>query len=93
MLTRKLIASSSSLSVALLVGLFSHQVAASEEVVVVYGADVAAKAEAQDAAFQAEMNEYVRSLNEQIKVNLDQELKQLTAPKLFLASGETPIRG
>lgn len=92
MFTRKLIASSSSLSVALLVGLFSHPVAATEEVVV-YGADAAAKAEAREAAFQSEMSEYVQSLNEQIKVNLDQGLKQLAAPKLFLASGETPIRG
>jgi hypothetical protein len=92
MFTRKLITPSSSLSAALLVGLFSHQAAASEEVVV-YGAEAAAKAEAQQAQFRSELDEYVRSLNEQIKVNLDQDLKQLTAPKLFLASGETPIRG
>lgn len=87
--TRKLIIPGLASSAAALMGLLSHQAAATEEIVV-YGADMT---EAQEARFRSELDEYVRSLNEQIKVTLDRNLKQVSAPKLLLAESETPIRG
>jgi hypothetical protein len=92
MVTRKLINPSLALSAASLLGLFSHPAAATEEIVV-YGAEVAAKAVHQEAAFRSEIDAYVRSLNEQIKVTLDNDLKQVSVPKLMLAQSETGIRG
>ena len=80
------------LAAAPLLGLFSHPAAATEEIVV-YGAEVAAKAIHQKAAFRSEIDAYVRSLNEQIKVTLDNDLKRVSVPKLILAQSETGIRG
>jgi hypothetical protein len=80
------------LSAVALLGMFSHQAAATEEIVV-YGAEVAATAVLQEAVFRSEIDAYVRSLNEQIKVTLDNDLRRVSAPKLILAESETGIRG
>lgn len=77
---------------AALMGMFSQQVAATEEIVV-YGAEAAALAEAQQALFQTQMDEYVRSLSEQIRTTLQDDVKRLAAPKVELASSESAIRG
>ena len=91
MLTRKLTIPGSS-AAALLLGLFSHQVAATEEIVV-YGADAVALAQARHALFRSQQDQYVQSLIEQIEATLHDELKRLNAPKLELASNEVSIRG
>jgi hypothetical protein len=89
MFTRKLITPSLASAAAVLLGLFSHQSAAAEEIVV-YAADTT---EVRQAVFRSEIDKYVRSLNEQIKVTLDKDLKQVSAPQLLLAESETLTRG
>ena len=91
MLTRKLIIPGSS-AAALLLGLFSHQAAATEEIVV-YGAEAVALAQAREALFRSQLDQYVQSLNEQIEATLHDDLKRVNAPKLELASSEDSIRG
>lgn len=89
MITRTLFIPSLASSVALATGLFSHQSAATEEIVV-YGRNIA---HVQEAHFRSELNEYVRSLDEQIRTTLDENLKAVPAPKLLLAESETVTRG
>lgn len=91
MFTRKLIIPGSGALLTLL-GLFSHQTAAMEEIVV-YGVNVAAHAEARQALFRSERAEYRQSVNEQLKLMLDDDLKRVTAPQVELAASETGIRG
>ncbi len=79
-------------SAALLLGAFSQQAAATEEIVV-YGAEVVAQIEARDAMFRSEMDEYIRTVNEQIKATLRESVKTQAAPKLEVASTEESIRG
>ena len=79
-------------SAALLLGAFSQQAAATEEIVV-YGTEVVAQIEAREAMFRSEMDEYIRSLNERIKATLQESVKEQAAPKLELASVEEPVRG
>ncbi|MBN1238946.1 MAG: hypothetical protein JXB36_10615 [Gammaproteobacteria bacterium] len=78
-----------SLALAAAVGLFSQQSAATEEIVV-YGTNLA---QVRQALFRSSQDEYVRSLNEQIRVRLDENLKEVSAPKLLLAESETLTRG
>ena len=82
----------SATAAALLLGVFSHQAAATEEIVV-YGTEVVAQIEARKAMFRSEMDEYIRSLNERIKATLRESVKEQAAPKLELASAEEPVRG
>jgi hypothetical protein len=89
MLTRMLITPSLASSAAVLLGLFSQPSAATEEILVL-GADMT---EARQTLFRSEIDEYVRSLNEQIKGTLDKDLQRVSAPKLLLAESETPTRG
>jgi hypothetical protein len=43
--------------------------------------------------FRTEIEEYVRSLNKEIRNTLDQELRHSLAPKIELASNELRARG
>jgi hypothetical protein len=79
-------------SAALLLGVFSQQAAATEEIVV-NGTDVAARIEARHAMFQTEMDEYIRSLNERIKATLQETVKIQALPKMEVASSKVPVRG
>jgi hypothetical protein len=92
MVTRKLIATGKSLAVGLTVGLLARQATATEELVV-YGTPTAVEVAAQHALFRTEIDGYIRSLNEQLRSTLDQDLKGLLAPKLELASAELRARG
>ncbi|HEX7081112.1 MAG TPA: hypothetical protein VF329_08875 [Gammaproteobacteria bacterium] len=74
-----------------LLGALGQQAAATEEIVV--DGHEAARAEAQEAEFRTQLDEYVRSLDEQIEVRLNDALKEIVAPKIELASGRDPIRG
>ena len=79
-------------SAALLLGAFSQQVAATEEIVV-YGDEVVAQIEARNAMFRSELDEYIRTVNEQIKATLRESVKNAVVPKLEVASSEEPVRG
>jgi hypothetical protein len=76
----------------LLLGAFSQQAAATEEIVV-YGTDVVARIEAREAMFRTEMDEYIRSLNERIKATLHETVKSQSFPKVEVASSKQPVRG
>ncbi len=88
----RILAPGATAAVAALLGSVSQQAAATEEIVV-YGTEVLAQLEAREAMFRSEMDEYIRSLNEQIKATLLESVKSRAAPKLELASIEEPVRG
>lgn len=89
MFTRTLFMPSLALSVAVAMGLFSQTSAATEEIVV-YGHDLT---QAREALFRSSRDEFVRAVSERVKVTLDENLKEVPAPKLLLAESETPTRG
>lgn len=91
MFTRKLATPGFS-AIALFLGIFGQEALADEELIV-YGDDVVARLEAQQALFRSEMDEYVRSVSESIKATLDGDLKHLMAPKVEVAGLEGSIRG
>jgi hypothetical protein len=43
--------------------------------------------------FRAEIDSYIRTLNNELRITLDQDLKRMPAPKLELASNNAPARG
>lgn len=80
-----------SLSTALLAGWIGQTASANEEIVV-DGTEAVARIEAQREMFRAELDEYMRSLEEAIKARLEDAVKP-AAPKLEVAISENPIRG
>lgn len=93
MSTRKLIGTNASLIGALLVGLLSHEAGATEELVVYGTAAAATAASVEQQLFQAEVERYIRSFNEQLRLTLEQDLKRQVAPKVELASSVVHTRG
>jgi hypothetical protein len=73
------------------VGLLAQQASATEEIVV-YG-PASAVFKIQSAAFRADIDNYVRTLNSQIRTTLDQNRNRTPAPKVELANNTTPVRG
>jgi hypothetical protein len=92
MFIEKLITPRTALMSGLLVGLLSHQASATEEIVV-YGSEAVAAAAVEQAAFESERQDYLRSLNEQLKATLEQDLKRIAAPTLQIASSGAATRG
>lgn len=80
------------LAAGVLIGLFSQSAAAHDEVVV-YGADAAARAQATEALFEAQMREYVRRLGVRLKASMEEGLKGAPKPVLRLAASDLPTRG
>lgn len=87
MITR--ILTPSATAAALLLGVFSQQAAATEEIVV-YGTEAVAQIEARYAMFRSEMDEYRRSVNEHVKDTLQRGVTPPAVPKLQVASSEEP---
>jgi hypothetical protein len=75
----------------LLVGLLARQASATEEIVVYGSAPSAVKVD--PAVFRAQIDDYIRTLNSELRTTLDRDLKRMPAPKLELASNTTPTRG
>jgi len=75
----------------LFVGLLAQQASATEEIVV-YGSPASA-VKVDPAVFRAEIENYIRTLNSELRITLDQDLKRMPVPKLELASSTTPARG
>jgi hypothetical protein len=73
-------------------GLLAQQASATEEIVV-YGSAAAAGFRVERSVFQAEIENYIRSLNAELRIALDQDLKRTLTPKLELASAEAATRG
>jgi hypothetical protein len=90
MVTRKLF-TPSLLVVGLTAGLLAQQAAATEELVVYGTTAVGIRVDQQ--VFRTDIDNYVRSLNEQLKIALDLDLKRTLAPKLEFASNELRARG
>jgi hypothetical protein len=72
------------------VGLLAQQASATEEIVV-YG-PASAVFKVQPAVFRAEIDNYVRTLNDQLRTTLDRN-RTTTTPKVELANNTTPVRG
>ncbi|HLF09749.1 MAG TPA: hypothetical protein VJA26_00925 [Gammaproteobacteria bacterium] len=87
MTTRKLIPPNTGLAGALVIGLLSQQAGATEEMVV-YGAATAAIS-VEQGLLRSEVERYIRSF----KLQLDQEIKRQSAPKVELASSGIATRG
>jgi hypothetical protein len=73
------------------VGLLAQQASATEEIVVYGSASSVFKIE--PAMFRAEIDNYVRALNSQLRATLDQNQKPRAEPKVELANNTTPVRG
>ena len=92
MLTRKLTNAKTALGLSLLLGLVS-QAATADEVVVVYGDEAVKHVRAVEAAFDADMREFVRAVDEDIKLNFDRELNRIRPRSLQLVANVLPRRG
>jgi len=75
----------------LLVSLLARQASATEEIVV-YGT-AAATVKIDPAVFRAQIDDYMRTLSNELRITLDQDLKRMPAPKLELASNATRAPG
>ena len=73
------------------VGLLAQQASATEEIVVYGSASSVFKIE--PAMFRAEIDNYVRTLNSQLRTTLDRSQKRTPVPKVELANNTTPVRG
>jgi hypothetical protein len=73
------------------VGLLAQQASATEEIVVYGSASSVFKIE--PAMFRVEIDNYVRALNSQLRITLDQSQKRTPSPKVELANNTTPVRG
>ena len=80
------------LAVGLSVSLLAN-VAAANGALVAYRAPVIADIAVDGRVFRSEIDRYIRSLNEQLRTTLDQDLRRDLAPKLELASNELRARG
>ena len=68
----------------LMVALLAQQASATEEIVVYGSATSVVKVD--PAVFRAEIDNYIRTLNSELRTTLDQDLKRMPAPKVELAS-------
>jgi len=82
----------SALVVGLSVGLLAQHAAAAEALVV-YKTPAVAAVRVDAQTFRNEIDDYIRSHNEQLRTTLDQDLRRTLAPKLELASNELRARG
>jgi hypothetical protein len=78
--------------IGLTAGLLAQQASATEEMVV-YGSAAAAGFRVEQSVFRAELDNYIRTLNAELRITLDQDLKRTLTPKLELASNTTRTRG
>jgi len=76
---------------ALCVGLLAQQASAATEEMVVYGSMSSLSLRVGRPVFRAEIENYIRTMNAELRATLDQDLKR--APKLELAGNETRSRG
>ena len=80
------------LAVGLCVSLLANVAAANDELVA-YRAPVIAAVIVDGQMFRSEIDSYIRSLNEELRTTLGQDLRRDLAPKLELASNELRARG
>jgi hypothetical protein len=73
-------------------GLLAQQASATEEMVV-YGSAATAGFRFEQDVVRAELANYMRSLNAELRITLDRDLKRTSMPKLELASTATRTRG
>jgi hypothetical protein len=90
MVTRKLLTAAS--AVGLSVGLLAQN-ATGAEGPVLQKTPVVAEFEVDTTIFRAEIDSYVRALNEQLRTTLDQDLRREVMPKIELANNELRTRG
>jgi hypothetical protein len=76
------------------IGLCAQQAVAADEELVVSGAEVVAQIRAERELLQAEMQEYLRVANRELREAFDATLtKPKTAPRLLLSTVEISTRG
>jgi hypothetical protein len=90
MVTRKLFTAAA--AVGLSVGLLAEH-AAGAEAAVTQKAPIATDFVVDTTLFRAEIDRYVRALNEQMRTTLNEDLRRELAPKVVLASNELRVRG
>lgn len=79
------------LALGMAVSLLAQQATATEELVVYGSAPAVVKADPR--AFRAEVESYIRAVNEQLREALDADLKRALAPKIDVTSSELQARG
>jgi len=72
--------------------LLAQQASATEEMVV-YGSAAAAGFRVEQSVFRADIENYIRTVNAELRIALDQDLKRTSTPKLELAGTATRGRG
>jgi hypothetical protein len=90
MVTRKLL--TASVAVAFSVGLLAQN-ATGAEGTVLSKAPVATEFKVDTRMFRDEIDAYVRELNEQLRLTLNQDLRRELTPKIVLANDELRARG
>jgi hypothetical protein len=78
-------------AVSLSVGLLAHP-ATGAEVPVAHKAPAVAEAVVDSQLFRAELDDYVRELNRQLRTTLNEDLRRELATKIVLASNELRTR-
>ena len=73
------------------VGLLAQQASATEEIVVYGSASPVFRV--QPAVIRADIDNYVRTLNSQLRATLDRNQNRAPAPKVELANNTTAVRG
>ena len=79
------------LALGIAVSLLAQQATATEELVVYGSAPAVVKRDPR--VFRAEVESYIRAVNEQLREALDADLKRALAPKIDVASSELQARG
>lgn len=92
MATKTFLATGMSLAVGLTAGLLTQQAAAAEELVV-YGTPGLFGIVFEQQAVRADIDGYVKTLNERLKTTIAADLKRSEEPKVELVSNELRARG
>jgi hypothetical protein len=90
--TRTRIGPGKGLVIGLIAGLAAHQATAAEELIV-YGNPSTLGVRLDHAAIRADIDNYVNSLNEQLRATLSQEVKALSLPRIVIAGDALETRG
>lgn len=92
MATKTFLATGLSLAVGMTAGLLTQRATAAEELVV-YGTPGLYAVAFEHKAVRADIDGYVRTLNERLKTTIDANLKRSDEPKVELVSNELRARG
>ncbi len=94
MLTKTLRNTLLAIGASLVLGIAGASAAGAQiEEIVVYGIDTSAPAPSPEAVLRTAMDEYVRSLNQELKLELNRKFAEMRVRSIQLAAAEVSTRG